>query len=109
MAHGQAHFITGVVETEDGRRLAGVSVRVTNAGDRPTLDSGEFQIPLPSEFGPGAQIEFYIKGWVIKSPYQGREFVPREPTATIHIIVVRASSPRRPVSLPATANPRDQH
>jgi len=78
-----------VVETEDGRRLAGVAVRVTNVGGRPTSDSGEFTIPLPPQFEPGSEVEFYVAGWIIKNPYQGKEFVPKNTTATIHIIVVR--------------------
>jgi hypothetical protein len=107
-AHGQARYIFGVVETEDGRRLAGVSVRVTNVGDRPTSNSGEFRIPLPPEFDPGTEIEFYIAGWTIKSPYQARDWLPKVPTTPMHIIVARAAVSRRQVSAPAKPTRGDQ-
>jgi hypothetical protein len=85
----RTRVVTGVVETSDGTRLSGVDVRVTNVGGRPTSDSGEFTIPLPEQFEPGSEIEFYVAGWKIINLYDGKTWVPKSETATIHIIVVR--------------------
>jgi hypothetical protein len=76
-----------MVQTESGRPLGGISVRVTLVGDCPTRDSGEFRITLPQQLQPGSQIELHVKGWKIKSPYGGLEFVPRDEMAVIHIVV----------------------
>jgi hypothetical protein len=69
-----------------------VDIRVTNVGGGPTSDSGEFTIALPPQLEPGSEIEFYVAGWTIKNPYHGKEFVPRSPIATIHIVVVRKAN-----------------
>ena len=81
--------ISGVVETSDGTRLPKVDIRITNVGSRPTSDAGEFTIPLPEQFEPGTEVEFYVAGWVINSPVGGKTWVPKSETATIHIVVIR--------------------
>jgi hypothetical protein len=88
----RARVVVGVVETSDGTRLPGVDVRVTNVGGRPTSESGEFTIPLPEQFEPGSEIEFYIAGWKIINLYDGKTWLPKSEAATIHIIVVRMGS-----------------
>ncbi len=87
----RARSIAGVVETSDGTRLPGVDVRVTNVGGQPTSDSGEFTISLPEQYEPGSEIEFYVAGWKITNLYEGKTWVPKGETVTIHIIVSRAS------------------
>lgn len=87
--------VAGVLETEDGTRLPKVDVRVTNVGGGPTLDSGEFTIILNGDYEPGSEIEFKVAGWDIKSPFQGRIWLPKSKTATIHIIVTKIPTPEQ--------------
>ncbi len=104
-------FISGVVQTEDGTRLAGVSVRVTHVAGRPTSDVGEFKIPLTSQYQPGSEVLFDVPGWIIKNPIQGREFVPLSPTACVIIVVIPKPNHAReqhakPKTDPITGRPK---
>ena len=88
-AGARTRTISGVVETSDGTRLPGVDIRVTNVGGKPTSDSGEFTISLTDQLEPGSEIEFYVAGWTINSPYEGKIWIPKDETVTIHIVVSR--------------------
>jgi hypothetical protein len=84
--------VRGIVETSDGTRLTGVNVRITGVGDRPTSDSGEFVITLPSQYEPGIEVEFYVAGWRIINLDEGKIYLPKYDTAVIHIKVSHGES-----------------
>ncbi len=67
----QTRWISGVVETSDGKGLPRVTVRVTNAGGTVATDSGEFTIGLKPGIEPGDPVELSVPGWVITSPLGG--------------------------------------
>src|SRR5271157_3255208 len=92
----QARSISGVVETKDGKPVARVEVRVTNAGGTVSSDSGEFAIPLPSQFEPGDPIIFRVRNWVVIDPFvgtSGKTYIPKSSAESVKIVVARKGDP----------------
>jgi hypothetical protein len=90
VAGPQTRSVSGVVETSNGNRLRKAEVRATTVGGTVTSDSGEFVGHLPPDFAPGDPIELTLgDDWITTSPWEGRTFVPRRATDTIHLRVGR--------------------
>jgi hypothetical protein len=62
-------FVSGVIETLDGERLAETTVHLTNVGNATTSETGEFALPLPSRLQPGDPMEISLgEEWFVIRP-----------------------------------------
>ena len=53
-------FVSGVIETLDGERLAKAKVQLTNIGTAATSDDGEFSLALPASLQVGDPIRISL-------------------------------------------------
>lgn len=92
IATPSTRYIKGDVETTNGKPVPHVQVRVTNVGETISSDSGEFTIPLPSQFEPGDPIILRVKDWVVVDPFvgaSGKTYIPKSSVEPIKIVVAR--------------------
>jgi hypothetical protein len=85
--------LSGRVEDESGKTIAGVTVRVMGMGqDTSKPTTGEFSIPLKASVRPGQEVEVSIipGQWVLKNHYAGRVVVPE--MAGVHLVIVKKGS-----------------